>query len=336
MISRAISWGLSKSGLAAARRKASGLKAVILSYDKVLSPKDDIDHYPVDYAVQYAVFREHVRWLARLYDVIGLREFCRRFLTCKPFLRPTAILTFDNGYIETYDHVAPALEDHGLTGAVFLPTNLVGTFDRLFPQRAAEAAGGILSQREKLLTEFPDEGMPPECEFVVDLIVSAANERRFAQSFFDHLDDIPDDRREDVLRWFEQLGGVSERTEPAHLTWTHVKALHEDGWEIGTRGATGAACTGMEFSVVEAQLADSFRTVQEQTGQAPVGLCYPDGQHDEYIVRAAQRAGFLCAMTGDPGKADGASDLFALPRIKINQRNAPSARALETLLSFVK
>ncbi len=67
-----------------------------------------------------------------------------------------------------------------------------------------------------------------------------------------------------------------------------------------------------------------------------MGLSYPEGQYDEFVIRLARRSGYLCGVTHDPGKAEGAEDLYSLPRVQINQANAPDEISLESLLSFLK
>ncbi len=322
--------------MAAVRRKAAAHKVVILAYNRVLSSKADVDDFPSGSAVTFATFALHARWLSRNFEITTLRAFARRFLTGEVFTRPTAILTFDNGYLDLYDRVAPTLEDQGLTACAFLPTALIGSYDRLPEDKSVEAARGIFNRRDELMAGFPDDDMPKECSFVIDLLVSTAKRQVFIEKFDEQFNEIEAAVAKDALAWFAWLGEVQEPELPAHLTWTHVKALADNGWELGSRGTDGWPLAGKEASAIEAQLADSFRTIQEKAGQAPVGISYPDGDYDEFVVRLARRAGYLCGVSTDPARAEGAEDLFSLPRIQIYQANAPDEHSLESLLSFLK
>lgn len=335
-IRKAVAWGLSKTGMAAVRRKASTHKVVILAYNRVLPSKADVDDYPTGSAITFAAFAEHVRWLSRNFEITSLRAFAGRFLTGESYKRPAAILTFDSGYLDLYDRVAPTLEDQGLTACAFLPTALIGTYDRLPEDRVIEAARGIFNRRDALMAGFPDDDMPDACSFVIDLMVSTGKRHAFIEKFTEKFRQIEPGAARDALAWLMWLGEVPDPELPAHLTWTHVKALAQNGWELGSRGTDGWPLAGREASAVEVQLVDSFRAIQEKAGQAPVGLSYPEGEYDEFVIRLARRAGFLCGVTVDPRRAETSGDLFSLPRVPVNQANAPDEHRLEALLSFLK
>lgn len=308
---------------------------VILAYGHVVgSPAEVTDNLPERSITQYT-FREHIQWLSKHYEIIGLRKFCSRFLTDAGFVRPTAIVTFENGYQDTVLHGAPVLDDFAMKGVVFLPTNLIGTDKQLPEERTLAAARGILSRQAELMVRFPDEGMPPECKFVINLLVADPPKQLFLSRFFEQVTAISKDRRLEAIRWFEQLGQVEQQGEPASIMdWAEVRALHDIGWEIGCAGASGNPLVGRETGIVESELVDSIRIIQEKTGRAPAGIAYPNGQTDNWVLRIAKRTGLLCGVTNKTGCADGASDLFALPRVFVNQANAHDVHGLERLLSF--
>lgn len=334
-ISKAINWGLSKTGVAAFRRKSSRRKVVILAYGQVLSsPAEVAENLPERAISQYA-FREHMQWMTKHFEIIGLRRFCNLFLTDNHFKRPTAIITFENGYRSTYAEGAPILNDLALEGTFFLTTGLIGGEKKLSDDRALAAARGIFNRQSDLIARFPDEGMPSDCKFIINLLVARPQKQRFLSRFFEQVMAIPQDRRLDAIKWFEQLGRVEEQGEPGMMmNWIEARELFDAGWDIGSAGASDVPLVGRETGVVESELIDSVRIIQEKTGRAPAGLAYPKGRTDEWVLRIAKRTGFLCGVTLHPGRADGAEGLFALPRVFVNQANAPDALSLERLLSF--
>lgn len=316
---------MARSGLAAIRRRSARYKVTILTYPKVLADPAQLRTLLPEHAISRDTLVDHVQWLTQNTKVIGLRDFCHAFLTGRSFVRSTAVLTFDNGDLEVFTTVAPVLENYGLTGTVFLPTDMIGTFQRMPAERGAQAARGIFARRTELLASFPDDDMPEVCGFVMDLLVTVGKQQPFARRFLQSLDRIGPDRQEQALSWFETLGNVPEPDEPARLTWTHARALAETGWELGCQ-AHGAQ---PELSETE-RWAQSYRTVREHTGHAPAALTPVTANPG----RSALKAGFLCGVTNAPGFADFKTDLFDLPRLRVGQDNAPDAACLETLLSF--
>ena len=322
--------------MAATRRKAARHKVTLLAFRKILPPRMRLGDYPAPgVAVEFSTFAAQIHWIERHLEVIGLRQFCRRFLTGESFARPTVVPLFFNGGMEIYNHVAPVLEDRGLAGVLMLPTDLIGTYRRVLFERIAIAAKAIFSRRENLIAQFPDEQMPPACEFVVKLLISVNRQSAFVKGFCQKVDRIPRTELVESMKWLEWLGEVDEKGDPSLLTWTHVKTLVDAGWELGCQDAERASLM-TAVRPTEQMLNDSFARVLEQTGRTPVAASVSYEESDERTLRQAQKAGFLCAMMDVPGRADAAGDLFSLPCVQVNPSTAPDVRSLEVLLSFLK
>ena len=334
-VKKAMAWALNRGGLSAGKRR--GLRGVtaILSYPRILPRGELLDNHPTGSALTGAAFREHVQWLERHFDVISLNRLCSRYLIGEKPTRPTCVMTFDDGLIETFDVAWPIMEERNLTGTLFLPTDMIGTFDALPEIRINRAALGILDKRTALMARFPDEQMPPECAFVIDLLVAGPATRKFVDAFQEKLTSVERSRLPEVIDWLCALGSVKDADKPTHLTWTHAKALAESGFEIGSQSASGVALDETDAMTAQTDLARSMSAISENIGRGPVPFRYPDGSRDERITRMVRKCGFLCGLTNNTGFAEKAPDLFSLPRIAVNQENAPSALALEALLSFL-
>jgi peptidoglycan/xylan/chitin deacetylase (PgdA/CDA1 family) len=83
-------------------------------------------------------FGRQIAYLREHFDVIGLSEAVRR-LKDRALVRPTAVITFDDGFANTYDVAGPILNAAGLPATVFLTTGLIGTDDTLWFCRLNDA-----------------------------------------------------------------------------------------------------------------------------------------------------------------------------------------------------
>ena len=83
------------------------------------------------------LFRADVGWLKAHYDVIPLVEGARRLQA--GFSRPTAAITFDDGFQNVCDVAVPILRDAGLPGTIFLCTDFVDTAQTLWFCRLHDA-----------------------------------------------------------------------------------------------------------------------------------------------------------------------------------------------------
>ncbi len=335
-LSKSIAYSLSKTGVASMVRKMSRQKVVIPAYKDIVPGLSDVRKRPRGAAITQAAFQQHIAFISENYRTISLAGYCGRFLKGQPFTEPTAILTFDNGYKSAYHLAAPLLEEKGITATVFLPTGLIGTSMILDRDRASEAAENILLHREKLIACFPDEEMPKECSFIIDLIVTENKPGRFIEKVVSKSMVIKESKREFCLDWLCRLGGKSkkETDQSRHLDWDQVRELLDKGWEFGCQKNPLAAHTDNGEIDKASMWQNSFRTFLRKTGKGPVAFSHGVDGLDEGSLRLAKRAGFLCGVTGIRGKAEKEKDIFLLPRISVGQNNGADAYSFEKLLSF--
>ena len=69
--------------------------------------------------VPLARFEAQVRWLARHYEIVRLRELVQRAERGEQ-LSKVAALTFDDGYAGTFQHVVPILTRLGIPATMFV------------------------------------------------------------------------------------------------------------------------------------------------------------------------------------------------------------------------
>ncbi|MBN1596632.1 polysaccharide deacetylase family protein [candidate division FCPU426 bacterium] len=96
-----------------------------------------------------------------------------------------------------------------------------------------------------------------------------------------------------------------------------VKALAEQGWEIGSHSATHACLPKAEDRQLQAEVAGSRRALQEALALEIPCFAYPYGAWDERSKAAAQAAGYYAACAIAPGTASVTADLFALRRVYV-------------------
>lgn len=118
-----------KRMLTALPPRPRGPRTVVLCYHSV--------HPTRPYAsVRPAAFAQHLAWLAAECDVLPLERVLE---PRPPGARPAVALTFDDGYADNHEHVAPELERHRLPATFFITTGLIDrdgpVVDRFAAQR---------------------------------------------------------------------------------------------------------------------------------------------------------------------------------------------------------
>jgi peptidoglycan/xylan/chitin deacetylase (PgdA/CDA1 family) len=119
-----------RMGAAAAARGAAPIR--ILFYHRVA------DSHPNDWTISTRTFARHVRWLRRRFDLVTLHEAQRRIASGHND-RPTACITFDDGYADNLHFALPFLAKYEIPYTYFVSTDFVLTGEP-FPH---DAAAGI-------------------------------------------------------------------------------------------------------------------------------------------------------------------------------------------------
>jgi peptidoglycan/xylan/chitin deacetylase (PgdA/CDA1 family) len=104
----------------AAARGAAPIR--ILFYHRVA------DDHPNDWTISTRAFARQIRWLRRRYDLVALDEAQRRIASGHND-RPTASITFDDGYADNLNFALPFLAKYEIPYTYFVATDYVLTGD---------------------------------------------------------------------------------------------------------------------------------------------------------------------------------------------------------------
>ncbi len=76
--------------------------------------------------VPYEIFTDHLKWLVKSgYKTVDLDELSAHVTGEKILPKRSVVLTFDDGYLDSWTHVAPLLSRYGLKGTVFVNPEFV-------------------------------------------------------------------------------------------------------------------------------------------------------------------------------------------------------------------
>jgi peptidoglycan/xylan/chitin deacetylase (PgdA/CDA1 family) len=101
------------------------------------------------------------------------------------------------------------------------------------------------------------------------------------------------------------------------LTWSLLKGLERRGIEIGSHTIHHVELPTLSSAQAMQELVGSRRLLERRLGHPVQWLAYPAGKVDSRIVELARRAGYVLAMTTQPGTTQSASQPFLLHRYEI-------------------
>ncbi|WP_432514946.1 polysaccharide deacetylase family protein [Kineococcus sp. SYSU DK001] len=252
-------------------------------------------------------FRGQLEHLRRTYRVIGVEELTAAFEDRRPFDHPTAVLTFDDGFVDHFTHVAPLLVDLGLPGAFYPPAapvldrRLLDVHRLHFVLASCHDAPSLARELDDLVRRHA-----PAVD-LEEMRASLATPSRFDPAEVVYVKRmlqvaLPRPTRSVLLgELFTSWVGVDEEVfaEELYLSSDQLRMMRGAGLHVGAHGDQHhwfGSLTGQEQ---RQELERSVALLQHIGVDISSGwsLCYPYGDRDESTVRTAAELGCTLAMT---------------------------------------
>jgi peptidoglycan/xylan/chitin deacetylase (PgdA/CDA1 family) len=247
----------------------------------------DVDRtpFPAIKALSVAGFAAQLDWLQSRFDVIDGPTCERAVLSGQGFDRPTALLTFDDGFVDHYEHVFPILRDRGLGGIFFIAGRTLGSNPVLLN----------VHKTHFLLSHLGADRFTAE--------VSAALEREGIDARTSERDGIyrydeaPDVRIKRILNYeapypvadrvlsaifARHLGDSTAFARTLYLSAAQIREMAQGGMTFGFHTESHPVLSRLDAAAQHAELQDGPRTVAGLTGQQSVSFCYPYGFSHTY------------------------------------------------------
>jgi peptidoglycan/xylan/chitin deacetylase (PgdA/CDA1 family) len=260
--------------------------------------------------ISVRMLEQQLDWIGKHFDFVTLDEVGSHLEQGKPFDRPVAAITFDDGYRDVYEHACPILLRKGIPAAFFVVTDLVGRcswhiFDRLY--RVLRRAFPDWDDRGRSTPELSRIGVSGTAARVIESathVESATSEllARIAQA--------------DLLKLIDALersAGSLDDERPALLDWQTISGMRRAGFTIGSHTRTHVWLPLEKAERVADELAGSRAVLEQWLGAPVTHFAYPAGEFNGEVVTAVEQAGYRFAYTICSHR-DGLRPLLTIPR----------------------
>jgi peptidoglycan/xylan/chitin deacetylase (PgdA/CDA1 family) len=105
--------------------------------------------------------------------------------------------------------------------------------------------------------------------------------------------------------------------DPSFLTWGQLRALERHGVAIGSHTVTHPDLTTLPDAQALAEVRDSRRTLERHLGRPVRWFAYPAGREDARIRGLVHGAGYLLAVTTQPGAVQSSHTPLELHRYEV-------------------
>jgi len=242
--------------------------------------------FPDIKALSVAGFAAQIDWLQARFDLIDGATFEHAVLAGTGFDRPTALLTFDDGFIDHYEHVFPILRDRGLGGIFFVAGGTLGSAPVLLNVHKTHFLLSHLGANrftEEVATALAAEG--------VDAGVSKHREGIY------RYDEAPDVRIKRILNYeapypiadrvlstmfTRHLGDLGAFARELYLSAAQIREMAKGGMTFGFHTETHPVLSRLDAASQRDELRNGPRLISELTGQRTASFCYPYGFSHTY------------------------------------------------------
>ena len=305
MLRRAIKTGVARAlQLSCADRLIaaySGARDVplVIGYHKVVEDfRSGAERFIPSMLISVRMVEHHLDWLGRRFRFISLDEMAERLEEGRGFEKPVAALTFDDGYSDFYHHAFPLLRRKGIPAAVFVVSDLVGTFrlqiyDELY-LLLKEALAVWRTPEKRLVQRLLGLGVPVA---VVEKVQAAG--MGAYQIMRELLQGLSQDEVRLVIAGLGTEFQVAEadRKELCALNWEMLSEMQRTGMTIGSHTMTHPLLTNETWQKIRSETEGSRKALERKLERPIRHFAYPDGRFNPATVRAVNAAGYRTAYT---------------------------------------
>jgi peptidoglycan/xylan/chitin deacetylase (PgdA/CDA1 family)/predicted phosphodiesterase len=300
------------------RARAPSPWLTVLAYHRVadLASKSVLDDGVVD--ATPASFDRQMSFIARNFNTVGIEELLAFQRGGSLPSNPLAI-TFDDGYLDNYQHALPVLRRYGLRATFFVATSFIGSRRVFWWDRLAHVLRSSKQKSLQLRYPYPLALQLKEGPFgAIRRLLRLVKEH--AELDLDRLlDELCRAARVDWTPAIERaLAG------DLIMTWSHVRALREAGMDVQSHTRTHRELHTVAPSLLKGELLGSREELEAELREPVRALSYPVGRPivDCPVLRkAVSDAGYDLgfAMSGGVNSALWRQDPLNLRRIGMNR-----------------
>lgn len=294
----------------------------IIAYHRVVKDIAKAEHEAIHgMVVSSTTFRSHCETLRRAFDVVSLETAVHFLDGERRVVRPMAVITFDDGYVDFYNEAFPILNDLGLSATVFLPTAYIGQEKPLAHDRIYWLLKNVLDRPFQIAAALRRVG-------VIDLLHSELYPGNLL-AVTDSIVHLDDELREKVISELEADLGSGMKPYPDEyklLDWAAVREMSAKRIEFGSHTKNHVVLPLEGEQATRDEIFESRSELEQHLGKKVVSFAYPNGKYTPVIRQLTADAGYQIAVTTENRVNLPGSDLLTLGRTSLCEESTRGIR----------
>ncbi len=292
----------------------------VINYHRIANPyRADFDSFKPNVSATPEDFDRQMDYLARWFHVVSLREIVEWLDGGRELPPYSALITFDDGYLDNYTSAFPILRRHQFPALIFLTTGHIGTDAAFYWDLAAYCFCHTQHQR----ITFPGGA--------IQRWSNPAQREEVLRDWIESLKGVPHSEKQ---VWVQRLPAELGVSIPAGyfrglmMSWEQVREMQQAGIEFGAHTIHHPILTRISLEEVRQEVEGSKSKIEEETAGTVLGFAYPNGQSsdlDARIEKVVADSGIRAAFTllnGPSPLGEVRRNPHAIRRIFISHRHS--------------
>lgn len=270
-------------------------------------------------------FDTQMRYLKKNYNVISLYELISTLKSNHTFAKNTAVITFDDGYLDNYRNAYPILKKYGLPATIFVVSGLIGTKKFAWWDKISHSV--LESNKHKLVFVF-------DRKFIhLDLNTKQKKleDISFLHKFFSKYTSKKRDKAVAKLCNLLDIQGYGNKSANLlFMNWEQLKEMSRNNIEMGSHTVSHPFLSNIPSREMFLELNDSKNMIEKKLKMKVNSFCYPSGDMNIDSRVMVKEVGYASACSIRTGIVSRKSDIFALERVGINIQDDLPIFAMKT------
>ncbi len=289
--------------------KRNRFPALIINYHSFVKSLENVmeTHPTVTHLIDD--FEKEVIFLKKYFDIVSLSEVVDTLKEEKVFLKPTIVITVDDGFKDNFDLLFPVLEKHNISVTIFLSTGVINTNKRLWVNRLDQMIGQAKGGELNLNNLFNNQRFT---------LQSVDEKREAYKQIVGALKDVKIEQRDESLKDIEKQLGSPNENKPLMLSWDEIKLMNESLVEFGAHTVNHPILTSVSLSEAQQEIFDSKLEIEKHLKKEVKHFAFPNGRPQDFSEELrdyCKEIGFQSVSSCDFGVNIKKVDNFNLKRV---------------------
>lgn len=309
-------------------KKDNNSNVVIIMYHYVRDLKNS--RYPNIRGLDYNLFKEQIKFIKDKFNVITMEEMICSIYENYQLPKNSALLTFDDGYLDNFINVFPILKENNIQGSFFIP-------GRTFVEHKLLDVNKIhfilaSTDENKLLKDIFDlldyyRGNEYNLESNKELFNKLAVANRFDSKETIFIKRLLQNELEESLRnrivdqLFKKNMGISEEifARELYMNYEQIKCMKDNGMYIGLHGYNHEWLGRIEINKMKEDIEKGKNALSGIIDTNYMVMNYPYGSYNDETINYIKSIDCKLGLSTNVGICDIKLDNpFTLPRLDTN------------------